>query len=96
MDVHFVVVVILEYWYFRQVYNTFINAKTCVFITKLFMSKGGTRRSFCSEVNYDCFSWQTEVIPNKDEIDPDVLNSMSSLGCFKNREKLIRNLLKQE
>lgn len=42
------------------------------------------------------FSWQTEVIPSKDEVDPDVLKSMSSLGCFKNREKLLRNLLKQE
>ncbi|XP_068717478.1 serine/threonine-protein kinase BRSK2-like [Montipora capricornis] len=39
---------------------------------------------------------KTEVIPSRDEIDPDVLHSMSSLGCFKNREKLIRNLLKQE
>lgn len=39
---------------------------------------------------------KTEVIPNKDEVDPDVLNSMSSLGCFKNRERLIRNLLKKE
>ncbi|KAJ7391065.1 Serine/threonine-protein kinase brsk1 [Desmophyllum pertusum] len=39
---------------------------------------------------------KTEVIPVKDEIDPDVLHSMSSLGCFKNREKLLRNLLKQE
>ena len=42
------------------------------------------------------FSRQTEVIPSKDEVDPDVLKSMSSLGCFKNREKLSRNLLKQE
>ena len=41
-------------------------------------------------------SWQTEIIPGKEEIDPDVLHSMSSLGCFKNREKLLRNLLKQE
>ncbi|KAK2565595.1 Serine/threonine-protein kinase BRSK2 [Acropora cervicornis] len=39
---------------------------------------------------------KTEVIPSRDEIDPDVLHSMSSLGCFKNRERLIRNLLKQE
>lgn len=39
---------------------------------------------------------KTEVIPSKDEVDPDVLKSMSSLGCFKNREKLLRNLLKQE
>lgn len=39
---------------------------------------------------------KTEIIPGKEEIDPDVLHSMSSLGCFKNREKLLRNLLKQE
>lgn len=39
---------------------------------------------------------KTEAIPSKDEVDPDVLNSMSSLGCFKNREKLLRNLLKEE
>lgn len=39
---------------------------------------------------------KTEVIPSKDEIDPDVVHSMSSLGCFKNRERLLRNLLKQE
>ncbi|KAF8354125.1 sad-1 [Pristionchus pacificus] len=36
---------------------------------------------------------QTHVIPNEDSIDPDVLRHMNSLGCFKDREKLIRDLL---
>ena len=48
------------------------------------------------DFNDECASWQTENIPSKDEIDPDVLHSMSSLGCFKNRERLVRNLLKHE
>ncbi|GMR62437.1 hypothetical protein PMAYCL1PPCAC_32632, partial [Pristionchus mayeri] len=36
---------------------------------------------------------QTHVIPNDDSIDPDVLRHMNSLGCFKDREKLVRDLL---
>ncbi|XP_063219095.1 serine/threonine-protein kinase BRSK2 isoform X2 [Bacillus rossius redtenbacheri] len=36
---------------------------------------------------------QTHVIPSIDAMDPDVLQSISSLGCFKDREKLIQELL---
>ncbi|GMT35678.1 hypothetical protein PFISCL1PPCAC_26975, partial [Pristionchus fissidentatus] len=36
---------------------------------------------------------QTHVIPNEESIDPDVLRHMNSLGCFKDKEKLVRDLL---
>ncbi|KAK0167128.1 hypothetical protein PV327_004565 [Microctonus hyperodae] len=36
---------------------------------------------------------QTHVIPSVDLIDPDVLQAIASLGCFKEREKLIQELL---
>lgn len=39
---------------------------------------------------------QTHVIPSSDAIDPDVLSSMTSLGCFKDKEKLIEELLKTD
>ncbi|XP_071038946.1 serine/threonine-protein kinase BRSK2 isoform X2 [Parasteatoda tepidariorum] len=39
---------------------------------------------------------QTHVIPSSDDIDPDVLSSMTSLGCFKDKEKLIEELLKAD
>ena len=36
---------------------------------------------------------QTHVIPSEDAIDPDVLQAIASLGCFKERDKLIKELL---
>ncbi|XP_033222078.1 serine/threonine-protein kinase BRSK2 isoform X2 [Belonocnema kinseyi] len=36
---------------------------------------------------------QTHVIPSEDAIDPDVLLAIASLGCFKEKEKLIKELL---
>ncbi|PSN45244.1 hypothetical protein C0J52_07001 [Blattella germanica] len=36
---------------------------------------------------------QTHIIPSIDAMDPDVLQAISSLGCFKDREKLIQELL---
>ncbi|KAG7295565.1 hypothetical protein JYU34_021806 [Plutella xylostella] len=36
---------------------------------------------------------QTRVLPNIDAIDPDVLQAICSLGCFKQRDKLIQELL---
>ncbi|XP_014208941.2 serine/threonine-protein kinase BRSK2-like [Copidosoma floridanum] len=36
---------------------------------------------------------QTHIIPSKDVIDPDVLQAITSLGCFKEQEKLIEGLL---
>ncbi|GFT94118.1 hypothetical protein NPIL_148941 [Nephila pilipes] len=39
---------------------------------------------------------QTHVIPSSDDIDPDVLASMTSLGCFKDKEKLVEELLKSD
>jgi BR serine/threonine kinase len=36
---------------------------------------------------------QTHVIPTISAIDTDILNSICSLGCFKDREKLIQELL---
>lgn len=36
---------------------------------------------------------QTHIIPTANDIDPDVLSSMTSLGCFKDREKLVQDLL---
>ncbi|CAA94127.2 Serine/threonine kinase SAD-1 [Caenorhabditis elegans] len=36
---------------------------------------------------------QTHVIPGEDSIDPDVLRHMNCLGCFKDKQKLINELL---
>ncbi|XP_074593090.1 serine/threonine-protein kinase BRSK2-like [Brevipalpus obovatus] len=36
---------------------------------------------------------QTHIIPTVDDLDPDVLTNMTSLGCFKDKEKLLRELL---
>ncbi|XP_037875227.1 serine/threonine-protein kinase BRSK2 [Bombyx mori] len=36
---------------------------------------------------------QTRVLPSADAVDPDVLQAMCSLGCFKQREKLVQELL---
>ncbi|KAG8180259.1 hypothetical protein JTE90_019540 [Oedothorax gibbosus] len=36
---------------------------------------------------------QTHIIPTVEDLDPDVLSSMTSLGCFKDREKLVQELL---
>ncbi|OXA38155.1 serine/threonine-protein kinase BRSK2 [Folsomia candida] len=36
---------------------------------------------------------QTHVIPAPDAVDPDVLQAIASLGCFKDRDKLIQELL---
>ncbi|XP_011495632.1 PREDICTED: serine/threonine-protein kinase BRSK2 [Ceratosolen solmsi marchali] len=36
---------------------------------------------------------QTHVIPSEDAIDPDVLQAIASLGCFKEQDKLIKELL---
>uniref|UniRef100_A0AC34GRT5 Protein kinase domain-containing protein n=1 Tax=Panagrolaimus sp. ES5 TaxID=591445 RepID=A0AC34GRT5_9BILA len=36
---------------------------------------------------------QTHVIPVEENIDPDVFRHMNNLGCFKDKEKLIRELL---
>ncbi|KAG6796198.1 serine/threonine-protein kinase BRSK2 isoform X2 [Apis mellifera caucasica] len=36
---------------------------------------------------------QTHVIPSVEAIDPDVLQAIASLGCFKERDKLIQELL---
>uniref|UniRef100_A0A1A9VHN2 non-specific serine/threonine protein kinase n=1 Tax=Glossina austeni TaxID=7395 RepID=A0A1A9VHN2_GLOAU len=36
---------------------------------------------------------QTHVIPSASAVDPDVLNAICSLGCFKEKEKLIQELL---
>jgi len=38
---------------------------------------------------------QTHVIPTATAVDPDVLNAICSLGCFKEKEKLIQELLAQ-
>ncbi|XP_068082860.1 serine/threonine-protein kinase BRSK2 [Anabrus simplex] len=36
---------------------------------------------------------QTHIIPSIDAMDPDVLQAISSLGCFKDRDRLIQELL---
>lgn len=36
---------------------------------------------------------QTHVLPSIEAVDPDVLQAICSLGCFKEREKLIQHLL---
>lgn len=37
--------------------------------------------------------FQTHVIPSEENIDPDVFRHMTSLGCFKDKEKLVQELL---
>lgn len=39
---------------------------------------------------------QTHIIPSADDLDADVLSNMSSLGCFKDKNKLLSNLLSSE
>ena len=39
---------------------------------------------------------KTEAISIRDDIDPDVLTSMNSLGCFHDKERLIEKLLREE
>lgn len=36
---------------------------------------------------------QTHIIPSEENIDPDVFRHMNNLGCFKDKERLIRELL---
>uniref|UniRef100_A0A6A7G5L2 non-specific serine/threonine protein kinase n=3 Tax=Hirondellea gigas TaxID=1518452 RepID=A0A6A7G5L2_9CRUS len=36
---------------------------------------------------------QTHIIPTRDQLDPDVIKNMASLGCFKDRDKVIKELL---
>ena len=36
---------------------------------------------------------QTHIIPNREAIDDDVLRGITSLGCFKDKEKLTEKLL---
>lgn len=36
---------------------------------------------------------QTHVIPTATAVDPDVLNAICSLGCFKEKDKLLQELL---
>lgn len=36
---------------------------------------------------------QTHVLPSASSVDPDVLNAICSLGCFKEKDKLIQELL---
>lgn len=35
-------------------------------------------------------------LPSADDIDPDVLDSMHSLGCFRDKNKLLKDLLSDE
>ena len=37
--------------------------------------------------------WQTSVIPSVEDLDPDVLSTLTSLQCFKDKDKLISDLL---
>jgi len=36
---------------------------------------------------------QTHIIPSEESIDPDVFRHMNNLGCFKDKERLVRELL---
>lgn len=39
---------------------------------------------------------QTHVLPAEAALDTDVLQAITSLGCFKDREKLVQKLLSSE
>ena len=36
---------------------------------------------------------QTHIIPTEDRVDPDILLQIASLGCFKDKQQLIKDLL---
>ena len=36
---------------------------------------------------------QTSIIPTRDDVDPDVLATMNCLGCFREKEKVVSELL---
>ena len=36
---------------------------------------------------------QTHVIPTREQLDPDVIKNMASLGCFKDRDRVTAALL---
>lgn len=38
----------------------------------------------------------TAIIPSREHIDTDVLSNMTSLGCFKDQEKLVEFLLNEK
>lgn len=38
---------------------------------------------------------QTAIIPTLNDIDTDLLNHMTSLGCFKDKQRLIEALLNE-
>ena len=41
-----------------------------------------------------CLSlFQTSILPSVEDLDPDVLSTMNSLQCFKDKDKLIEELL---
>ena len=61
-----------------------LNALCCVIIEGLF---------FMQDLTFDMFIIQTSVIPAAEGLDPDVLTTMNSLQCFKDREKLKDELL---
>ena len=51
----------------------------------------------CFAVAHESFHFfQTEPLNDEYDIDPDILNSMTSLGCFKDKMQLIERLLSQE
>ena len=39
---------------------------------------------------------KTYPLTTRDDIDPDVFNGMTSLGCFRDKQKLISSLLATE
>ena len=45
----------------------------------------------CTEVYSVVF--QTSIIPSVEDLDPDVLSTMNSLQCFKDKDKLVGELL---
>lgn len=59
----------------------------------------GNSNNTCSELEKEMPMKQvvqTHIIPSVDELDSDVLANMTSLGCFKDKSKLIANLLSGE
>jgi len=39
---------------------------------------------------------ECRALQDESEVDPDVLLSMSSLGCFRDHDKLLKNLMSDE
>ncbi len=87
----------LTIWYNRVILDTLIEIIRVVVRFLCFISLTCLHeRIICHFRVSDTVSvliFQTSVIPAADVLDPDVLGTMNSLQCFKDKDKLVQELL---